>query len=226
MKPPMKQKDAMTVQWSSQLDSRAQRTTDTPDHHPCHHGTTDTLDHPEPRAPHHSLGISTMRSRSAEMDTDAPKFAGTCPIAVTRGVHSTFRRTPQSAYPCQQLHPFSTTTTTNMPIVNSTGGSGGPPLQQPLQQLPRADNPGVQTADGFGPARAPGQPQADSEVQQLRRQLAANTVSICRALGRLQPGGLVPRAGSPHVLRPSQPVSDLVRLHPSNRLALHRRRSA
>ena len=45
-----------------------------------------------------------------------------------------------------------------MPIVNSTGGSGGPPLQQPLQQLPRADNPGVQTADGFGPARAPGQP--------------------------------------------------------------------
>ena len=68
------------------------------------------------------------------MSTDAPKFVGTYHIAVTRGVHSTLRRTPQSAYPCQQLHPCSTTTATTMPIGNSTGEdreTGGKKLEDP-----------------------------------------------------------------------------------------------
>ena len=136
------------------------------------------------------------------------------------------------------------TVDTTTATVNNIGGSRGQPLRQPLRTPRRVDNPGVQTADGFGPVRAPGQPHAESAVQDLRNQVAANMVRIRHALeacapqlhphrsegsglhqGPPQHEGSRLRAGSPrlHLLRP---LSDLVRLHPSSRLELPRRRSA
>ena len=69
------------------------------------------------------------------MDTDAPKFVGTCPIAVTRGVHSTLRRTPQSAYPCQQLHLCPTTTTADTTTTTTPQPRQQPRRQQPLRRI-------------------------------------------------------------------------------------------
>ena len=71
-----------------------------------------------------------------------------------------------------------TTTTT----VSSMSGSRGRPLRQLLRTPKRVDNPGVQTADGFGPVRAPGQPHVESEIQDLRNQMAANMIKMRYAL--------------------------------------------
>ena len=52
--------------------------------------------------------------------------------------------------------------------VSSMSGSRGRPLRQLLRTTKRVDNQGVQTADGFGPVLAPGQPHVESEIQDLR----------------------------------------------------------
>ena len=71
-----------------------------------------------------------------------------------------------------------TTTTT----VSSMSGSRGRPLRQLLRTSKRVDNSGAQTADGFGPVRAPGQPFAEPEIQDLWNQLAAITLNKRYAL--------------------------------------------
>ena len=107
------------------------------------------------------------------------------------------------------------TVDTTTPTVNNIGGSRGQPLRHTMRTPRRVDNPGVQTADGSGPVRAPGQPR-----QQNRSQL-----HVPRQGSPPREDSVLPQ-GSPRLLCPLRPLSDLVRLHPSSRLALPRRRSA
>ena len=74
------------------------------------------------------------------------------------------------------------TTDATTTTVSSMSGSRGRPLRQLLRTPKRVHNPGVQTADGFGPVRAPGQPHVESEIQDLRNQMAANMIKIRYAL--------------------------------------------
>lgn len=74
------------------------------------------------------------------------------------------------------------TTDATTTTVSSMSGSRGRPLRQLLRTQKRVDNPGVQTADGFGPVRAPGQPHVESEIQDLRNQMAPNMIKIRYAL--------------------------------------------
>ena len=101
------------------------------------------------------------------------------------------------------------TTNAATTTLNNVGGSRGQPLRQPLRTPKRVDNPGVQTADGFGPVRAPGQLAQHCQSQQHNR-------------SDKPPWSMSPSLPSPQPRRGEQPSRDEVpRLHPGAHPRVH-----